>query len=184
MYPRLKQKEVEAFFTLADIKVLAVKELIDGYGYSAADERFYTTLPRCAWYFVKTPYGWIEIGWRKNVMSIDWKDTLLRKKLDVKEQTTSEVTYIHAWEEEKALKYLKLLSQELKELDKKPENFPAFPVAYGERGWTNGMTLRDYFAGQALIGIISKGTIEKEWYAYYTDDAYEIADQMLKRRQQ
>lgn len=68
----------------------------------------------------------------------------------------------------------------------KPENPPAFPV---ENAATNnfaysGMTLRDYFAGQALIhceqlvtGAASAGS--KMAAAQY---CYEIADAMLAER--
>ena len=43
----------------------------------------------------------------------------------------------------------------------------------------NGMSLRDYFAGQALAGMLSKqfGTMEENAH-----DAYFVADAMLKAR--
>ncbi len=68
----------------------------------------------------------------------------------------------------------------------KPDNPPAFPRpntvadanAIGFKPGVPGMTLRDWFAGQALIGLItisgSKGAVEK---------AYSIADEMLKHRE-
>jgi hypothetical protein len=75
----------------------------------------------------------------------------------------------------------------------KPENPSAFPAFVpGRQGfaniptttdeWLPGMTLRDYFAGQALIGVI--GIAEKT----NTPDniarlAYGLADAMLAARQ-
>jgi hypothetical protein len=65
---------------------------------------------------------------------------------------------------------------------------PAFPVAdtvhstghvqYG----VNGMTLRDYFAGQALMGILAAANFgsTKDWIG---QKAYEAADAMLAVRE-
>lgn len=65
----------------------------------------------------------------------------------------------------------------------KPENPPAFPVDWGSYGIepTPGMTLRDWFAGQALMGFISSN--ETIWSSsVYASAAYEIADSMLSAR--
>lgn len=60
----------------------------------------------------------------------------------------------------------------------KPEKPNAFPDRYAP-----GMTLRDYFAGQALAGLAGMGAMSAEmeacdqaWFAY------EVADAMLKER--
>lgn len=60
-------------------------------------------------------------------------------------------------------------------------NPPAFP-AIGEITdlFQEGMTLRDYFAGQALAGILA-GT-DNEAIDNYAVKAYRIADVMLERR--
>jgi hypothetical protein len=42
-----------------------------------------------------------------------------------------------------------------------------------------GMTLRDWFAGQALMGFLAAGECGSGW----ADDAYEMADAMLKARE-
>lgn len=66
---------------------------------------------------------------------------------------------------------------------------PAFPVEHNtiHNGKqitfpSNGMTLRDYFAGQALAGMLAdserSGTLEE-----YTRYAYDFADAMLKARE-
>jgi hypothetical protein len=77
-----------------------------------------------------------------------------------------------------------------KEVRKMTNNGSAFPVFDSARvgmdyGCTDeGMSLRDWFAGQALVGLLSscddqsRGTIES--FVEYT---YEIADAMLKLRE-
>ena len=63
---------------------------------------------------------------------------------------------------------------------------PAFPVSIpgcGDNGW-HGMSLRDWFAGQAIAGVMANNEIDLEsadWSgcAAY---AYELADAMLKAR--
>ena len=62
----------------------------------------------------------------------------------------------------------------------------AFPVVEIDGVWSTGMTLRDYFAGQALAGICANAS--KEWYGATPYDIAEasviIADEMLKAREQ
>jgi hypothetical protein len=61
---------------------------------------------------------------------------------------------------------------------------PAFPApAYAANITDKGMTLRDYFAAQALAGLLYSGVKSKGWeetIAYYS---YKIADAMLVRRE-
>ena len=61
-------------------------------------------------------------------------------------------------------------------------NIPAFPRRANS---TEGMSLRDWFAGQALAGLAST-----DWFHSGTpipqilaENAYAIADEMLKQRQ-
>lgn len=66
---------------------------------------------------------------------------------------------------------------------------PAFP---GEQGhtpdgtwnqtWEPGMTLRDWFAGQALNGLISNGDLIDGREELTVDWAFRFADAMLKAR--
>ena len=69
---------------------------------------------------------------------------------------------------------------------------PAFPASYytddGEFAKRDGMTLREYFAGQAISQIIATcandtthGMTKAD---YFAGRAYEIADAMLKARGQ
>lgn len=64
---------------------------------------------------------------------------------------------------------------------------PAFPIAdsYCPNGQVqyghNGMTLRDYFAGQALAGMLSNSSA-RGTSATYTEASYGFADSMLVAR--
>ena len=61
----------------------------------------------------------------------------------------------------------------------KEDGGPAFPGPFG--GEPIGMTLRDYFAGQALSGlIVNPDTVSV--YCPLSMRAYEIADAMLTER--
>lgn len=61
---------------------------------------------------------------------------------------------------------------------------PAFPIPYGqvmsEHG--KGMTLRDWFAGQALTGLVAN--IGPKFWVGDAENVYEIADAMLAARNQ
>jgi hypothetical protein len=67
----------------------------------------------------------------------------------------------------------------------------AFPVVDGwnkdgrHRGGEEGMTLRDYFAGQALNGILMNYTTERFGISENSiaDHAYKLADAMLAERE-
>jgi hypothetical protein len=54
-----------------------------------------------------------------------------------------------------------------------------FPVT-NERTDDKGITLRDYFAGQALAGLLSCD--DKRGYSYVAKDCYSYADAVLKMR--
>ena len=65
---------------------------------------------------------------------------------------------------------------------------PAFPTNIGE-----GMTLRDYFAGQALVGMLSNFNMVEAIVELNTSEGdigkitakavYDVADSMLERRE-
>ena len=70
----------------------------------------------------------------------------------------------------------------------KPSNPTAFPTTNPLDGCgdpNKGMSLRDYFAGQAIIGIYSanKERAEIDKPEYWAETAYDIADAMLKFRE-
>lgn len=67
----------------------------------------------------------------------------------------------------------------------KPENSPAFPACNEANvNGTMGMTLRDYFAGQALAGMrLSDGMTSKSILTKgKAESAYALADAMLEAR--
>lgn len=57
---------------------------------------------------------------------------------------------------------------------------PAWPVAH-DGFYKQGMTLRDWFAGQALIGILS-GHEDPTETAFCAELAYKLADAMIAER--
>jgi hypothetical protein len=73
--------------------------------------------------------------------------------------------------------------------DTKKDGGPAFPSqALGTDGLpvselSGGMTLRDYFAGQALIAVIERGSGCNFSYEDYGKEAYKFADGMIKARE-
>ena len=73
------------------------------------------------------------------------------------------------------------------DMTNKDDGGAAFPKTF--ENWQGGMSLRDYFAGQALAGITANSSLEpNEELAYasaeegYARQAYELADAMLKAR--
>lgn len=64
----------------------------------------------------------------------------------------------------------------------KPKDEFAFPSAPSDDpcSWVRGMTLRDYIATAALIGIMSRG--ERAPSVFSAEEAYETADMMLSVR--
>ena len=75
-------------------------------------------------------------------------------------------------------------------MSNKPDGGPAFPVTANHMVdglWQScdegGMTLRDYFAGQALQGLASSGWAENEVDATVAAaNAYRLADAMIAER--
>ena len=65
---------------------------------------------------------------------------------------------------------------------------PAFPVTLDHRGCVGayGMTLRDWFAGQALAGILAGRRMPDavaDENAAFAGDAFDVADAMLAARE-
>lgn len=66
-------------------------------------------------------------------------------------------------------------------MSKKDEK--AFPITAGQQVYSTGMDLRDWFAGQALQGLISKyGGTGYQNASKHSEDAYLIADYMMNER--
>jgi hypothetical protein len=75
-------------------------------------------------------------------------------------------------------------------MDEQMKNIPAFPTNTGlGQHQAEGMTLRDYFAAKAMQSIMASdrymGVIGVNRYQHRTaEDAYQMADAMLKQRNQ
>lgn len=108
----MTQLQATSLFQAAEIQVLAIEPLVNGYSHQPGDPRFYEKPPAPVWWFVKTPVGWVKIGWRKRVINIDWTDTPVRKII-TQDDVTKTLTYVHAWSLADALKYLVSLKNEI-----------------------------------------------------------------------
>src|SRR6266481_5455787 len=109
----MNEDEMKAIFTLAGIPVTKSWRLQNGYLSRPSQQK--ETDPDCAlyivndpWWLVRTPIGLIEIGWRKRVISINWKDSEIRK-IVTEDDVTKEDYLVHAWSVEKAISYLRAL---------------------------------------------------------------------------
>lgn len=70
--------------------------------------------------------------------------------------------------------------------DEKDDGGPAFPVQDLSKWQCAGMTLRDYFAAQALAGLnfpLSSMHDAPQGYARFAEHTYKMADAMLKARE-
>lgn len=68
----------------------------------------------------------------------------------------------------------------------KTRNQAAFPLKHSDDKYNPGMTLRDYFAGQSIIGILSTPSILEDLGLSLNQAstlAYEIAEDLLIERQ-
>ncbi len=71
------------------------------------------------WWMIETQYGYITIGWRKRVISIEWD---FADCIVTEDDVTKATNYVHAYKEEKAIEYLKNLRKHLDNLGKKGIN--------------------------------------------------------------
>jgi hypothetical protein len=66
-------------------------------------------------------------------------------------------------------------------------DFHAFPTSSVDGFTQHGMTMRDWFAGQALMGMLHQGYTPKGKYEQlgfdFAKSAYAMADDMLKARE-
>ncbi len=95
--------KLKAMFAMAEIPIIGEPLKLQNQYWQGHDQKYYHP-----WWFVKTPRGWIMIGWRKRVMEIDWKDTDIRHVV-TEEQLTKGEDHVHAYSEAKAIEYLTTL---------------------------------------------------------------------------
>ena len=60
---------------------------------------------------------------------------------------------------------------------------PAFPTTNYSAVYSEGMTLRDYFAGQAMAAVNLGIGVSDEYYRKTAKHCYAVADAMLKERE-
>ena len=99
------RKQIEDIYLAAGVPAIFVEEIPNGY----CKQPCCHNLP---WFVVTSPVGRIEIGWRKSVMSIEWKGTTVKQsgnELFPDEDVTKWETGIHAWSPLKATEYLRRL---------------------------------------------------------------------------
>ena len=61
--------------------------------------------------------------------------------------------------------------------------FPTHPILYGsaDQHLAQGMSLRDWFAGQALAGLLTQTHLVQKYQSdWFADGAYRMADAMLE----
>jgi|GEM_PF-2710038 len=92
--------KLKAMFTLAGFTILGEPLKLQNRYWHGNEKAYYHP-----WWFVRTAYGWIEIGWRKRVMSIDWTHTTVRHVVTTDELTKGD-DHVHAYSEAKAIEYL------------------------------------------------------------------------------
>jgi hypothetical protein len=77
-------------------------------------------------------------------------------------------------------------------MSKVEDGGPAFPQhvaispsgdVYGSSYYGDGMSLRDWFAGQALAGMIESHGMGEKRHEYAAHDAYRFADAMIAARE-
>ena len=82
----------------------------------------------------------------------------------------------------------------MKNQEKKPKNpsvYPSWDMTFNENPNTNlfsagtskGMSLRDYFANSAMQGMLSCRIFSPSDVEVYAEQAYKLADAMLKQRE-
>lgn len=58
----------------------------------------------------------------------------------------------------------------------------AFPLHGVDGPISEGMTLRDYFAAQVIVGFLPGAKVEDNYVKHFAKRAYQIADAMIEAR--
>jgi len=106
--PKLTEQHVDALFLLAGISVLSKQRLPNSYWPEVPE--YQELRDASPWFLVTTPFGTVQIGWRKRVMAISWTQTPIRAHI-TDDDVTQSATEVHAWTYPKALEYLASLAK-------------------------------------------------------------------------
>lgn len=104
----MKHAEVLSLFALAQIRVTDISQIVNPYW--PANSHFDDMRERFPWWSVRVEGGVINLGWRKRVISIDWRLTD-RRGLVTEDDVTKDDNCVHAWSFAKAVEYLSHWSQ-------------------------------------------------------------------------
>lgn len=96
--PLFTESEVRGYFASARIEVIRVWETANRY--------WRNNETRGLWWLVQVPAGLLEIGWRKNVININWDACPGVRKVITEDEVTKEDCMVHAWSVPKAIEYL------------------------------------------------------------------------------
>lgn len=99
----MERNKLDALLLLACVEPIAVHEVANKYW---PDNEHYAEIRRnTPWWLVLTKAGPVVIGWRKRVISIDWKDTPVRAIVTASDVTKGE-DHVHAYSYGDAVKNL------------------------------------------------------------------------------
>jgi hypothetical protein len=101
----MTEDQAKALFLLAGIEVERLYRLENQYW----PESYVELRQKSPWWLAITKLGEIKMGWRKNVISINWEATPIRG-IVTEDDVTKENHMVHAWSYVKALQYLTQLS--------------------------------------------------------------------------
>lgn len=100
--------EFANIYKAAGVEAIYMEMLPNGY---SSDPSFLNV----PWFRVTSKIGHVVIGWRKRVIEINWKDTIMKvwdaEKLFPDENVTRVENTVHAWGSEKASEYIRRLHQ-------------------------------------------------------------------------
>ena len=106
----MKKEMVEALFTLAGFEVKHMHKLQNPYWPEVPN--YYDLIIDNPWWLVMTQYGYIKIGPRKRVVSIEWNETAYRGII-TEDDVTKADALVYSYSQTDSLKYLTELATRL-----------------------------------------------------------------------
>lgn len=106
-------EQMQALFALAYFKPLTFYKIENPYW--PEDARYDSVRKESPWFLVETQYGFIKVGWRKRVLSINWESTKLEALDLTKDEVTKDKFMVHAWTWGKVVDYLSELNHRLEQ---------------------------------------------------------------------
>ena len=97
------EQRYKSLFTAAGFRITEEHQLMNQYWPRC--EAYAKLIMENPWYLFKTQFGYIKVGHRKNVFSLSWEGTGLRKII-TEDDVTKDTDLVHAWSWEDLSKYL------------------------------------------------------------------------------